>query len=84
MRKNNPDNSKRQNWLNFLRNHTKYIVGIDLLVERTIYLKTIYVFIAIYHLKRIRPYTDRFKVMDKLSAVTFSADYIISIFALCK
>jgi len=55
MRKNNPDNSKRQKWLNFLRNHTKYIVGIDLLVERTIYLKTIYVFIAIYHLKSDSP-----------------------------
>jgi len=52
MRKNNPDNSKRQCWLTFLRNHAKHIVGIDSLVVRNIYFKAIYVFIAISHDRR--------------------------------
>ena len=52
MKKNNPDNSKRQCWLTFLRNHAKYIVGIDSLVVRNIYFKAIYVFIAISHDRR--------------------------------
>lgn len=52
MRKNNPDNSKRQCWLTFLRNHASHIVGIDSLVVRNIYFKAIYVFIAISHDRR--------------------------------
>ncbi len=52
MRKNKLDPSKRQNWLNFLRNHAKYIVGIDFLVVRNIYFKAIYAFIAISHDRR--------------------------------
>ena len=52
IRKNNPDNSKRQSWMTFLRNHAKYIVGIDSLVVRNIYFKAIYVFVAISHERR--------------------------------
>jgi len=52
IRKNKPDPSKRQNWLTFLRNHAKYIVGIDFLVVRNIYFKAIYVFAAISHERR--------------------------------
>ena len=52
MRKNKPDNCKRQCWLSFLRNHAKYIVGIDFLVVRNIYFKAIYVFVAISHDRR--------------------------------
>ena len=52
IRKNNPDNSKRQSWMTFLRNHAKYIVGIDSLVVRNIYFKAIYVFVAISHDRR--------------------------------
>ena len=43
------DNSKQQRWLTFLRNHAKYIVGIDFLVVRTVFFKPIYVFVAISH-----------------------------------
>ena len=52
MKKNIPDNSKRQSWLSFLRNHAKHIVGIDFFVSRTICFKAIYVFIAISHKRR--------------------------------
>ncbi len=49
------DNSKQQRWLTFLRNHAKYIVGIDFLVVRTVFFKPIYVFVAISHdSRRIR------------------------------
>ena len=46
------DNSKQQRWLTFLRNHAKYIVGIDFLVVRTVFFKPIYVFVAISHDRR--------------------------------
>ena len=46
------DNGKRQRWLTFLRNHAKYIVGIDFFVARTIFFKAIYVFVAISHHRR--------------------------------
>ena len=39
MRKLKSDDGKRQQWLTFLRNHTKHIVGIDLLIVRTIFFK---------------------------------------------
>ena len=52
MRKSKSDDSKRQRWLTFLRNHTKHIVGIDLLVARTIFFKSIHVFVAISHDRR--------------------------------
>ena len=38
---------KRQRWMTFLHNHIKHIVGIDLLVVRTIFFKSIHVFVAI-------------------------------------
>ena len=41
------DPEKTQRWLTFLRNHTKYTVGIDFLVARTIFFKSIHVFVAI-------------------------------------
>ena len=46
------DNSKQQRWLTFLRNHAKYIVGIDFLVVRTVFFKPIYAFVAISHDRR--------------------------------
>jgi hypothetical protein len=46
------DNSKQQRWLTFLRNHAKYIVGIDFLVVQTVFFKPIYVFVAISHDRR--------------------------------
>ena len=46
------DPEKRQRWLTFLRNHAKHIVGIDFLVARTIFFKSIYVFVAISHERR--------------------------------
>ena len=49
MRESKPDDSKRQRWLTFLRNHAKHIVGIDFLVTRTIFFRSIHVFIAISH-----------------------------------
>jgi len=52
MRKSKSDDSKRQRWLTFLHNHTKHIVGIDFLVVRTIFFKSIHVFIAISHHRR--------------------------------
>ena len=52
MRKPKTDPEKRQRWLTFLRNQAKHIVGIDLLVVRTIFFKAIYVFIAISHDRR--------------------------------
>ena len=52
MRKPKVDPEKRQRWLTFLINHAKHIVGIDLLVVRTIFFKAIYVFIAISHDRR--------------------------------
>lgn len=52
MIKRNSDDSKRQRWLIFLRNHAKHIVGIDFFVARTIFFKAIYVFVAISHDKR--------------------------------
>ena len=52
MRKSKSDDSKRQRWLTFLRNHAKHIVGIDFLVARTIFFKSIHVFVAISHDRR--------------------------------
>lgn len=52
MRKSKSDDSKRQRWLTFLRNHAKHIVGIDSLVARTIFFKSIHVFVAISHDRR--------------------------------
>ncbi len=52
MRKSKSDDSKRQRWLTFLRNHAKHIVDIDLLVARTIFFKSIHVFVAISHDRR--------------------------------
>jgi len=52
MSKNKPDLPKRQNWLTFLRNHAKYIVGIDFLVVHNVYFRAIYVFVAISHERR--------------------------------
>jgi transposase InsO family protein len=52
MRKPGPDDGKRQRWLTFLHNHAKYIVGIDFLIARTIFFKSIHVFIAISHDRR--------------------------------
>ncbi len=46
------DPEKRQRWLTFLRNHAKHTVGIDFLVARTIFFKSIYVFVAISHDRR--------------------------------
>ncbi|MCK5226234.1 MAG: integrase core domain-containing protein [Planctomycetes bacterium] len=52
MRKPKTDIEKTQRWLTFMRNHTKYTVGIDFLVARTIFFKSIHVFIAISHDRR--------------------------------
>ena len=52
MRKSKSDDSRRQRWLTFLRNHAKHIVGIDFLVARTILFKSIHVFVAISHDRR--------------------------------
>ena len=52
MRKPKADPEKRQRWLTFLRNHAKHIVGIDFLVARTIFFKSIHVFVAISHDRR--------------------------------
>ena len=52
MRKPKTDPEKTQRWLTFMRNHTKYTVGIDFLVARTIFFKSIHVFIAISHDRR--------------------------------
>jgi hypothetical protein len=52
MRKPKSDDGKRQQWLTFLRNHAKYIAGIDFFVVRTIFFKAIYVFVAISHNRR--------------------------------
>lgn len=52
MRKSKSDDAKRQRWLTFLRNHAKHIVGIDFLVARTIFFKSIHVFVAISHDRR--------------------------------
>ncbi len=52
MRKSKSDDSKRQRWLTFLRSHAKHIVGIDFLVARTIFFKSIHVFVAISHDRR--------------------------------
>jgi len=52
MRKPKTDPEKLQRWLTFLRNHAKYTVGIDFLVARTIFFKSIYVFVAISHDRR--------------------------------
>ena len=52
MRKQKSDDGKRQQWLTFLHNHTKHIIGIDFLVARTIFFKSIHVFIAISHDRR--------------------------------
>ncbi len=49
MRKPKTDPDKLQRWLTFLRNHAKYTVGIDFLVARTIFFKSIHVFVAISH-----------------------------------
>ena len=46
------DPSKRQRWLTFLKNHAKYLVGIDFVVVRTVFFKAIYVFVAISHDRR--------------------------------
>ncbi len=52
MRKPKADPEKRQRWLTFLRNHAKHIVGIDFLVARMIFFKSIHVFVAISHDRR--------------------------------
>ena len=52
MRKPKTDPDKLQRWLTFLRNHAQYTVGIDFLVARTIFFKSIYVFVAISHDRR--------------------------------
>ena len=52
MRKPKTDPEKIQRWLTFLRNHAKYTVGIDFLVVRTFFFKSIYVFVAISHDRR--------------------------------
>lgn len=52
MRKLKSDDGKRQRWLTFLMNHAKHIVGIDFLVARTVFFKSIHVFIAISHDRR--------------------------------
>jgi transposase InsO family protein len=52
MRKPKADPEKRQRWLTFLRNHAKHIVGIDFLVARTVFFKSIHVFVAISHNRR--------------------------------
>ena len=52
MRKPKTDPEKIQRWLTFSRNHAKYTVGIDFLVVRTIFFKSIYVFVAISHDRR--------------------------------
>ncbi|MHC4213096.1 MAG: integrase core domain-containing protein, partial [Planctomycetota bacterium] len=52
MRKPKAGPKKRQRWLTFLHNHTKHIVGIDFLVVRTIFFKSIHVFVAIPHGRR--------------------------------
>jgi transposase InsO family protein len=52
MRKPKADLEKRQRWLTFLRNHAKHIVGIDFAVVRTIFFKSIHVFVAISHDRR--------------------------------
>ena len=52
MRKPKADLEKRQHWLTFLRNHAKHIVGIDFAVVRTIFFKSIHVFVAISHDRR--------------------------------
>ena len=41
MRKPKTDPEKLQRWLTFLRNHAKYTVGIDFLVVRTIFFKSL-------------------------------------------
>jgi putative transposase len=48
----NDDPSKRQRWLTFLRNHAKYIAGIDFVVVRTVFFNALYVYIAISHDRR--------------------------------
>ncbi len=52
LRKPKADPEKRQRWLIFLRNHAKHIVGIDFAVVRTIFFKSIHVFVAISHDRR--------------------------------
>ena len=52
MRKPKAAPEKRQRWLTFLRNHAKYTVGIYFLVARTIFFKSIHVFVAISHDRR--------------------------------
>ena len=52
MRKPKSDDGKRQRQMIFLHNHIKYIVGIDSLVVRTIFFKSIRVFVAISHDRR--------------------------------
>jgi len=52
MRKSKSDDGKRQRWLTFLRNHAKHIVGIDFLVARTLFFRSIRVFVAISHDRR--------------------------------
>ena len=49
MRKPKSGPEKRQRWITFLRNHAKYTVGIDFAVVRTIFFKSIHVFVAIAH-----------------------------------
>jgi len=44
------DPSKRQRWLTFLRNHAKYIVGIDFVVVRTVFFNAIYAYLLPYHM----------------------------------
>ena len=52
MRKPKTDPEKAQRWLTFLRNHAPHIVGIDFAVVRTIFFKSIHVFVAISHDRR--------------------------------
>ena len=52
MRKPKAGPEKKQRWITFLRNHAKHIVGINFLVARTIFFKSIYIFVAISHDRR--------------------------------
>jgi len=52
MRKPKTDPEKIQRWLTFLRNHAPHIVGIDFAVVRTVFFKSIHIFVAISHDRR--------------------------------
>lgn len=52
MKKPRADPDQRQRWQTFLRNHAKHIIGIDFMVVRTIFFRTVYVFIMVSHDRR--------------------------------